>query len=291
MTDKPTPPPVDNEPAVEKLSLGPDFAVQLIDRLLGLLGKFLTVSLFHQLRDFSGKIAHWAVLVFAALAIISSLLAAVKMDSFALFAGGFGLLVAIIVLQYTSAKFLYAGTSLIRSTPTGLSSKAFTDCFALVFLLAALGSLFGGISSAFAADGLGPVIALGGVVGFVGFGLLCWLCLQPEITNTKIGKEVSSGEEAIGIVSFLIKGLLALVPFIFTALVTLGSVALLLYSFLNPGASNFREHAAADAYGLIGVQLGVGGLLLPFVSVLLFLLIYLIIDIVRSVLTIPHLKK
>lgn len=294
MTENPTPPPPPIENTDQesgKLSFRPDIAVQLIDRLLGLLGKILNVSLFHHLRNFCGSIAHWSVLVFAALVILSALMAAIKMDSFALFAGGIGLLAAIVVLQYIAAKFLYAGTSLIEGTPTGLSSKAFTDCFALVFLLAALGFLFGGIVSAVNANELKLVIGLGGVVAFAVFTLLCWLCLQPEITNTKIGKDVSSGEEAIGIISFLIKGLLALIPFITTALVSLGAIALVLFTILKPQASTWGEHAAADAYGLIGIQLGVIGLLLPLVSVLIFLLLYLLIDVIRSILTIPHLKK
>src|SRR5690606_7630780 len=112
--------------------------------------------------------------------------------------------------------------------------------------------------------------------------------------NVQVG-EGSAGEEAIGIITTFFKATLKLVPLIFFLLAVVGGVTLLAGFFGERAAAAVSRGVAAmvpvpvDAlpYGLVGSGIVVFACLVPLVGYFVFLLQYLLLDVMRAILSVP----
>jgi len=280
----------ENGPNVETLppraafSFDPTFSVGYLDLLLERLRKVLSEDQYASLGRMAVKIAHYALIAAAALTVLCGLVA-LKFDGAGARLFGLSVLLGIVLLllQYLGVKFLSAGQGLIDSTPTRLSSRGFLDCVALLAVLLGIVSLVGGIAQAIDMEAAAPFWR--GLVAFLVALVFLWLALEPKMTNTKIEKTASAGEEAIGILSFFLKGYLKLVPIVFGVLILVGTAALLVVFFRTVGADSPLEvvRSFAEAYGLVAY-----GAAFPFIAFIVFLLLYLLLDLIRSVLVLPN---
>jgi hypothetical protein len=288
----PTPPPGSEQPASPKpvkkkapRASGPYALLphlRLVEGLLELLRRLLSERLLDAIDGGSKMVGHFAYLAAAGLSFLFFVILAIRASTLPMVLVALGVLPIAILLQFAAVLFLDAGTTLIEKSPSRLSSVAFLDCFGLVALVGALAQLCLGVYGAFAGGGF-PAFA----TGLGAFLILVYaggVALNPSSVNVSVGREVRAGEEAIGILSFLMKlAVLRLVPFVFGVGCVVGSLVILFSTI-----QLFGEGGAFAGMMAIPAVTGVLALgLLPFVAYLLFLVYYLTIDLMRSVLVLP----
>ena len=188
------------------------------------------------------------------------------------------------VLQYVSGKFLPALDTLNRSTSGRVSSTALPDCFALLIMCAGPALLVALLIFALPLGNFS--LMLWAIGAFILCEYVAILSLNLDALNIKVETEASAGEEAIGILTFLAKLILRLVPVAFGMGVALGISDLIIASAL----------AASDsAVGSITTVAMVPMLFtfaaLPIVAYVFFLMTYLAVDVLHSILKLPRLLK
>ena len=129
----------------------------------------------------------------------------------------------VLILHYLTGVLFNAGDSLIRSTPSRLSSSGLMKAMALVVLLAgfaagAAGLIYGIIDATqgFSDNWLKVLAKIGGGVVLYLFGAsLARLWLKPAQLNIKVGPGNSAGDEALGIMAMFSKTMLKTAPIIY----------------------------------------------------------------------------
>jgi len=267
----------------KKKSFGHLFAFGFLEKFVDFIKGKLTEKALDFSTDWLLKLGHYGMIAAAALGFIFALVVAIRLDSFSAFLYGLAWIVLVFVVQYTAVRFSTAGAKLVENNPASMSSKAFLDCFGflsfigglIVFVFSIIWTIRGaGLSNLFIGIGL-----------FVFLEFLALVAFHPETISTKIVKETSAGQEALGIIVFYLKGVMKLIPIIFGIGILVGTV-LLFIDFIGVFGGRFRvESAWANGISQAWQILLIG--LLPFLSYLFFLLYYLAVDVVRSILAIP----
>lgn len=265
-----------------------DFVEQFVDRVSGWLSPaFVARSL-----DFAKTFGHFAVLAGAALTLLYAIFAAVKYNSFALFLSGLGFVIAIAVAQFAAKRFLGAADVIIAHTPSRISSAAFLECAGLLLALGAIAMLISGIATAIQLESFTPFVSALFIAAVLTYAAA--VCLHPAIVSVETGPG-TAGEEAIGLITFFLKAWLKLVPLFFFLLAVGGALALLA-SFTSAGQafayaiSNMLQIVPlpiATPYGLSGSGVVLLGCVLPLLAYFVFLLQYLLLDVLRAILAVP----
>ncbi|MCP5106124.1 MAG: hypothetical protein GY950_22250 [bacterium] len=228
------------------------------------------------------KIGHLAILAAAGLGFIFALIYVIRSNRFDAFLLGIIWVLIIFVLQYTATKFLPVGETLIKNNPTRLSSRAFLNCFAFIILLGGVIMLIMGIIDAIKYKALFPF--LWGLGVFLLFEFVALVSFNPKEISIDVVENNSAGQEAIGIITFFIKTFMKLVPVFFGIGVLLGLVMLCIKAFGLFG-DNFQQ--AWFFSKRISEQI-LFAILLPFLSYIFFALAYLVIDVIKAILSIPE---
>jgi hypothetical protein len=285
----PPPPPAaaTRTPVVASTILG-DF----VGSLLGRIARWLSPGFVERSLSFSRDVGQYAVLVGAALTLVSAIYGAIKFNSFAVFLTGLGLVAALAVAQFAATRFLGAAVVTIGNTPSRISSPAFLECTGLLVLLFAAATLITGIIASIQVSSILPLLpALFTSALLMYFGALA---LHARIVNVAIGSG-SAGEEATGILSFFFKSALKLVPIFFLLLAVAGDLALLA-SFSQSGQGfaqtvgsvlQFLPLPVSVPFNLVGSAVVMLACLVPIVGYFVFLLLHLMIDVARAVLSVP----
>lgn len=258
------------------------FAVNLLEKLVEFLKKIMTSNLLGFCIKWLTKIGHFGIIVAAALGFLFALIFAIRSNQFDIFLYAIGWVLLIFVAQYTAHKFLPAGDKLIQNNPTQLSSKNFLDCFGFLVLIGGVIVLIIQIVMAIRFGRFEHFLWGLGVFLFLEF--LALVSFNPDDINLKIVGTGSAGREAIGIITFFIKGLMRLVPIFFGIFIVIGTIMLFI-----------------DFIGIFGDRMGwawrngfesasdiLSAALLPFISYILFALLYLVIDLIQAILSIPE---
>jgi len=195
-------------------------------------------------------------------------------------ATGLAWVLVCIVAHYTAAMFLPSLDNIIKSTPTKLSSRSFTDSFALIAGIAGVASLIAGVFFAISAENFELFVY--GVFAFIFCEYLMSLSLNPEHLGIEITETTTAGEEFIGILSFIMKGFLRLIPVLFGSGIILGIVRIF-DIWLGDVEYTSQVYAQVVAVGRISAAA-----FLPVTGYLAFLLYYFSIDIVASIIAIPQ---
>jgi len=257
---------------------------------------------------------HWGLYLAMLVLLAFHLLLALKTDSLnAMFLGIVGVF-ALAVLQYAASRFSGALDRLNRTTPGRIASTAFPDCCALGNMVLGLVALLGLAVVAIQWNRF-PLILPG-----VGLFILCQyvaiVALNPDTINLSLASDVGAGEEAIGLLSFLVKVTLRVVPVAFGVGVVWGTLILLYAHFLllshpegieeirafitpeqiaelptgpDPAATEQlvamlpARQAATEAETILLLS---GAL--PLVAYMVFLVYYLLVDVLRAILIIPQ---
>ena len=244
----------------------------IADRVGGLLDSvpnLLKAQRFDDIVDRLTAAGHWSLLLVAVLGLVIQLIAAVAYDGSAIL-WGIGWLVVLPLLQYTAVQFLGVTRDMVHSNRTTLGSEAFLRCYALVALVAAILLLVGAIVWGIEAASF-QVFLFG--LAFTAVALAtAWLALNPSLLAISVNRQSSAGEEALGILSFFVKTGVRLVPIFY-------GVTLLV------GAIQAVTRAELSAPLLLWAALS------PFLAYLAFVFYFLVIDLMRGILSIPGALK
>jgi hypothetical protein len=118
--------------------------------------------------------------------------------------------------------------------------------------------------------------------------------LHPTVVNVQVG-EGSAGEEAIGILTTLMKANLLLAPLVFFLLSALGALIVIAGFFGDRFAASFGQFLQAlplpmgygMPFGFVGATLIIAACLVPIAVYFVFLLQYLFLDVIRAILAVP----
>jgi len=258
--------------------------LNLVDALLEWVGRILSAKLLDTLDEWAKKVGHLALILSAVLLFVFDVLAGIKLGPF-VSKTLMGLLIfpTVIVVQYLAYKFLDAGKAIIAKSPSNISTKAFFECIALLLLLGAVGAFFGGIFASIQTESLIPMGLGLGVTLILAYSL--GVALNRSTVNIHVVADASAGQEAIGIISFFMKLELRIVPFIFGVVNILAPFALLYLM----GVLLLKEYGGGAPFMKAQAQTYIIGVaLLPFAAYLAFLIYYLLIDLIRSILVVPE---
>jgi hypothetical protein len=166
-----------------------------------------------------------------------------------------------------------------------MASTALLDCFALLFMFNGLVSLVALVGMALRTSQFSLILPAIG--SFVLWQYAAILALNPQSLNITVAPEASGGEEAVGLVAFLMKLVLRGVPVAFGAGIVLGSFDLLMNC---AQVSQLDAPEAAERMTALPIVLSAVGVaaILPIAGYFLSLATYLFIDVVRSILELPR---
>lgn len=259
------------------------FAFGFLEKFVDFIKGKLTEKVLDFSTDWLLKLGHYGMIAAAGLGFIFALVVAIRLDSFSAFLYGLAWIVLVFVVQYTAVRFSTAGVKLVENNPASLSSKAFLDCFG--FLAFIFGLIVFVFSIIWAIRGAGLSYFFIGLGVFILLEFLALVAFHPETASTKIVKEASAGQDALGIIVFYLKGVIKLIPIIF-GIGILVATFLLFIDFIGVFGDKFKvESAWANGMNQAWQILLIG--LLPFLSYLFFLMYYLAVDVIRSILAVP----
>lgn len=224
-----------------------------------------------------------AVLASGGMFSVALLILAIKTDSLSLSAMAAGCLVAAVVLHYVAARFVIAGSAVIRSSPTAVSSSNFGDCFGLILSLVAVGALAtGAYETIKASEGWPFLLGLGVFCVAFPLGLIC---LNPrECLNIQTdSSQATAGETAISLYMFFFRACAVLAPGVLFFGSALSAVASMLAIVGLLVAKTHLDFAAASA-ALLGanISLFVASALAPLVLYLTYLSNALFADVLSA---------
>lgn len=255
--------------------------LRLVKVLLDFLKKTISEPLLDAIDRNAKKVGNLAYVAAALLFVLLLLILAVRTRTFPPVLMAIGIVVATILSHYVAVLFLDAGGSLIRKAPSEMSSRAFLLSFGLLTSVGAVVCLFGGM------------FQLGGAGSLPWFGMMLGVCLvmlyaggaalSPSSVNVTVGEQTGAGSEAIGILMFLMKLPLRLVPFLFGVGTVVGVGAACYFLVLSFTDQYQFALAAAMTFGWAFPVLA----LLPLSIYVAFLLVYLLVDVIRAVLLVP----
>jgi len=262
--------------------------LKLVDLVLNRFSGWVTPGLLDTVDEWAKKIGHFALLGSSVFIFLYGLILGGKSGSFLSIAGMHLLIFpAVIIAQYAAVKFLDAGRVVIGKSPSELNTAAFLETLGLLLLLGAVLSLGGGIygfirmvsySFASAAQMLGMALGACAVLLY-----MLGLTFHSRLVNVQVGGDSGAGQEAISILSFLMKVSLRLVPFVFGVGNAIGLV-LVLIALGRVIGDNWSLHAGAAQKTFANI-LFLG--FYPFFVYLAFLLYYLLLDVLRAILVVP----
>ena len=121
-----------------------------------------------------------------------------------------------------------------------------------------------------------------GIAAFLSCGYFACLSMNPAALNISIAERVNAGEEAIGLVSFYVKGFVKLIPVAFGAGIILGAINLLMAMMYL-----FQDGSSSYQMATFAVSIIISAAVLPILGYIFFLFYYVTIDVLRSILIIP----
>lgn len=267
----------------KKVSIGHLFGVKLVEKFIEFARKIFTEKILEFTLKWALILGHFGLIVAAVIGLLFAIIYAIRVNDFYAFLFGIAWVILVFVVQYIAHKFSDAGENLIKNNPTRLSSKAFLDCVAFIFMIAGL-VIF--ITSVINLIKTGEItIFLTGLGMSIFCEFIALVSFHYKTITMDVVKETTAGQEAIGIITFFMKALLKLVPIFFGVGVVLGTVFLFINSFGLFG--NQIKISSAWVSGNWTAKQILGAGLLPFFAYIVFVLYYLVIDIITAILSLP----
>ena len=255
------------------------------DGVMSKLDFLFNEKLFNKLANIFVKAGYWALPVGTVLSMVFGIVAAVKTDSLTvLISFGFGYAILLSILNYSVLKIIPTLDNLISDTETRLGSAAFPYCLSLVAFIGGFGMFVGGLFGSIKGASFVPLI-IGAVFLFFGIQWVTF-CRHPEMLNVKTGETVTPGEELLGLISFLFKSWLKVLPIYFGLFISLIILAQI-YGLINMigGKATGTLLFAACTYALAGVAC------IPLLSYIMFLFYYFTIDLLTAILALLRIQK
>ena len=261
-------------------------APHFLDHLLAAIRSLLDESLISKIGDSSVEIGRYVVYLAIVLNVIIGFIFGSRVGSLKFRLLGIGFAAIALVLQYSAIKSCSALKQLLQNTSLRMSSTAFLDSMALMMFV---GGFVGLGWSIWMWQQLDQILFLiSGIAIFLAVEQLGILLLHPGACGITISRQASVGENAISIVSFFMMLPLRFVPTIFglgTALSLIGTgLALWLVASASAEGSELStsyDLAYSSGYSTLYCAA------VPLIAYIYFLLAYLLVDLVHSILILP----
>lgn len=253
--------------------------VRLVDSLLNACRRLLSEKRVRWVDRTGANVGGYAMYGLIVVLALLFIVVAIRVDDVSLFLIAIALVPAGIVLQYVALKMLGTVERLIASSRTELTSSGFLDVVALINILAAVLAPLAGLVSALSLGDLTPLLS--GLFFMVLCGYTAAIALNPHVVNVHLARSASIGQEAVGIITFLMKGFYRFTPVGFGVLVTLATISAVVM-LIGAIVGEVNAYAApTQAMATLGLTLV--AVLLPLLSYVVFVLLYLVIDLYRSI--------
>lgn len=256
-------------------------AVRWGDKILAWVNRVMTAARYEAVETGVEKAGHYALIVAAGLGLIYGVVGAFKWNQLSPALIGLVWIPCVGVAQYGAFKFASTSRGLIKSSASQLSSSSFLACIALWSLLLGVIALVSLTYDAIRSDSLSTFGT--GLVVFAACELVVWLCLNPSLLNINIFPASTAGEEAIGVLTFIMKALLRLVPIAFGVGVIVGD-----FEILAAIIRLFRDQEYSVMGSSSAAWMVLGSAALPLIGYILFVLNYLLLDVIRAILAVPE---
>ncbi len=260
-----------------------NWVFNIIVKFIDTMRNVLSEKLFEFLKKWLLILGNCGFYVASILALLIGIIAAIRMESFEAFITGLAYALGFFILQYVAVRFASAGDKLIENNKTGLSSAAFLDSIGLLLMIGGAIALLFNSYLAIKLGSFSPF--LNGLGTFVIFELFALLALNPKSITLDVVPETSAGQEAIGIITFFLKAFMKLVPIMFGVGIVVTTVLMFIHSFglfkEGMGISFAWMRVMADFQTIATIAL------LPLIAFIIFVFVFLAIDVIRAILSIP----
>ena len=190
--------------------------------------------------------------------------------------------VTVAIAYYIGYRFLSVCENSLKNNETSISSSDYLDVCGLIFIATLCSTVFWGFYSSIKFSEFNLLIMTVGI----SIALIYYVCLllNPQLISTRIVENNSAGEDALAIVMIMYKASVKLATIIFGGLTTIGTLFLLyfLYLVISSTRSSFLF---SDLSSLSGAGLVLFGLLYPLGIYLMFIFVYLIVDLCKAILS------
>lgn len=273
-------------PKIRLPSLGKwsTFVADRVGDLLERVPALLKGERYEKIVDGVTVAGHWGLLAVAVLGLVLELIAATAGRGGSAVLWGVGWLIVLPLLQYTALQFLGATRSMVTSNGTTLGSQAFLRCYALVALVGAIVTLIYAIARSIDVASL-QVFLFG--LAFTALWLAtAWLALNPSLLGIRINTQSSAGEEAIGVLSFFVKSAVRIVPIFYGVTMVVAAIQALVV-LLGMIGDTQAETLIAVSRAEFAAPMVMLAAMSPFLAYIGFVFYFLVIDLMRCVLSIP----
>jgi hypothetical protein len=219
----------------------------------------------------------------AILAVVFAAIATAKTPAFEHVLWGVVDMLALLALQYVARRSFAAIDEINRTTGGRISSSLLPDAAVVLSMVAGMAFLLASVANAI--DTKEYLLIGGGVAGFFVCAYLSAIALHPSLLNISIAPETLAGEELIGALMFVLKALLRLAPVAFGAGVVCG-IAAMGYACFLAVVGEASLPGSLETAGLARHVL-IASAALPLAAYLVFLLSNLVLNLWRSVLSLP----
>jgi hypothetical protein len=253
-----------------------------IDQIIQKFRQVLSVSFFEKNNSLAKKASLWATPTAALLGLLIGIVAAIKNDSFMMCLLGMLWVVTVAIAYYIGYRFLTVCENSLKNNETSISSSDYLDVCGLIFIATLCSTVFWGFYSSIKFSEFNLLILTAGI----SIALIYYVCLllNPQLISTRIAENNSAGEDALAIVMIMYKASVKLATIMFGGLTTIGALFLLYFFYLVVSSSR-NSFLFSDLSSLSGIGLVLFGLLYPLGIYLMFIFVYLIVDLCKAVLS------
>ena len=254
----------------------------IIDGVILKFRQVLSVSFFEKNNSFAKTASVWATPVAALLGLLIGVVAAIKNDSFVLCLLGMLWVVTVAIAYYIGNRFLTVCENSLKNNETSISSSDYLDVCGLIFIASLCSTVFWGFYSSVKFSEFSILILTAGI----SIALIYYVCLllNPQLISTRVVENNSAGEDALAIVMIMYKAGVKLATIMFGGLTTIGALFLLYFLYLVISSTR-NSFMFSDLSSLSGAGLVLFGLLYPLGIYLVFIFVYLIVDLCKAVLS------
>jgi hypothetical protein len=251
-----------------------------IDGLVVKSRSVMTVNLFERIENSINNLSKLATPLSAIIGAIIGVVLAIKQDSLLMFFSGLMWILLVFVMYYTGCKLQITCEKTVLNNPISVASQDFIDVLIVFYGALSMISVMGGIYMAIKINSVNSLL-FGAIGGFVCFYTV-WILLNPSLVTTTVEPSESAGMDGIAILILGSKIFLRSNKLFFGILPTI-SVFLLVNSLVK----SFGDSSAiiqGGIEGAIGFVLVFVGLLSPLFAYTVFLLEYMVLDVMRCIL-------
>ncbi|MBR4597855.1 MAG: hypothetical protein IKO42_05625 [Opitutales bacterium] len=265
---------------IPKIKLDPNMFSELVEKLVAVIKNFASPERLSAIIERMRSLATWVITVMVVVIPVVGIVVAIRGGSIDPLLTALGVSVALVFCQFIAKGFISSMNKLLGNA----SAKLTTDTIPNAFGLISIGLGIASLACSFRAFQVSFESGIGCILAALALLLLGCIYMTPKMVNVQIEENNTPAQDFIGIWSFILNGVLAVFP-LFYLLFGAYTIALLLKSLFA------AESDIAVIYFGVSVSAAFATALLPLIFYLLYISYYLIVDLIKAVLSIPQIGK